>query len=330
MPLLEMKGLTIDFRTLDGVLRAVHGAELTVEPGEIVGLVGESGCGKSQTCLSIPRLIHPSGRVRADLLRLDGVDLTALSEREMRRIRGDKVSMIFQEPMTSLNPCITIGEQLSEPLVLHRGQSWAQARGRVIEVLGQVGIPDPARRVREFPHQLSGGMRQRAMIAMALVCEPRLLIADEPTTALDVTVQAQILTLMRRLRDETRAAVLLVTHNLGVVAQVCDRVTVMYAGRMVESAPVRPLFARPGHPYTRGLMRSVPRLRVASGEVQRLEAIPGTVPGLWEVPPGCPFHPRCGYAEEICRREFPSVREVAHGHTVACHFSDRVREEGAA
>jgi peptide/nickel transport system ATP-binding protein len=330
MPLLEMRGLTVDFRTLDGTLRAVHGADLTVEPGEIVGLVGESGCGKSQTCLAIPRLVHPSGRVHADRLTLEGADLLALSEREMRGIRGNKVSMIFQEPMTSLNPCITIGEQLSEPLVLHRGMSWGQARVRVIEVLGQVGIPDPSRRVREFPHQLSGGMRQRAMIAMALVCEPRLLIADEPTTALDVTVQAQILTLMRRLRDETQAAVLLVTHNLGVVAQVCDRVTVMYAGRMVESAPVHPLFARPAHPYTRGLMRSVPRLRVPAGETHRLEAIPGSVPGLWEIPRGCPFHPRCSFAEAVCSQVFPATTEPAPGHTVACHFAERVLREGAA
>jgi oligopeptide/dipeptide ABC transporter ATP-binding protein len=248
----------------------------------------------------------------------------------MRGIRGNKVSMIFQEPMTSLNPCVTIGEQLSEPLVLHRGLTWHGARDRAIEALGRVGIPDPSRRVREYPHQLSGGMRQRAMIAMALVCEPRLLIADEPTTALDVTVQAQILTLLKRLRDETRAAVLLVTHNLGVVAQVCDRVTVMYAGRMIESAPVQPLFAQPAHPYTKGLMRSVPRLRIVGGGAQRLAAIPGSVPNLWEVPSGCPFHPRCRFAAAICEREFPATTEPLPGHTVACYFAARVLEEGAA
>jgi len=330
MALLEMKSLTVDFRTLDGALRALHGADLTVETGEIVGLVGESGCGKSQTCLSITRLVHPSGLIRAERLTLEDVSLLELSEREMRGIRGNRISMIFQEPMTSLNPCITIGEQLSEPLVLHRGLSWHSARDRVIEVLGKVGIPDPSRRVREYPHQLSGGMRQRAMIAMALVCQPRLLIADEPTTALDVTVQAQILTLMKRLRDETHAAVLLITHNLGVVAQVCDRVTVMYAGRMIESAPVGPLFARPAHPYTKGLMRSVPRLRIRSGEERRLEAIPGTVPNPWEVPSGCPFHPRCGFAEGICQRELPETTEPMDGHTVACHFAARVIEEAVA
>ena len=329
MALLNIEGLTIDFRGLDGVVRALYGVELAVEDGEIVGLVGESGCGKSQTCLAIPRLIHASGTVHADRIEFENEDLQAYSERKMRRLRGNKISMVFQEPMTSLNPCLTIGEQLSEPLVLHRGLSWGQARDEVAQMLGRVGIPDPAQRCREFPHQLSGGMRQRAMIAMALVCEPRLLIADEPTTALDVTVQAQILSLMVRLRDETGAAILLVTHNLGVIAQTCDRVSVMYAGRIVESGTTERIFARPEHPYTRGLMHSVPRLRPPSGAGNRLEAIPGSVPSIAAMPPGCPFHPRCKFADSICAEQLPEYCELGGGHRALCHFAGRL-EEGQA
>lgn len=324
MPLLDIRNLTIDFRTLEGTLRAVYGVDLTVNEGEVVGLVGESGCGKSQTCLSIARLVHPSGVIRADHIVFEGTDLMKVAERGMRSLRGNKISMIFQEPMTSLNPCLTVGEQLSEPLVLHRGMSWQQAEGKVVDTLGRVGVSDASQRYREYPHQLSGGMRQRAMIAMALVCEPRLLLADEPTTALDVTVQAQILRLMLRLRDETGTAIILVTHNLGVVAQACDRVFVMYAGRIVESGTTAHVFANPEHPYTRGLMHSVPRLRPPAGAPARLESIPGTVPSIAAMPTGCPFHPRCRYAQDVCAQTLPNSVELQDGHHSLCHFAGRL------
>ncbi len=328
MPLLQIRNLTIDFRTLEGTLRAVYGVDLSVSEGEVVGLVGESGCGKSQTCLSIPRLIHPSGIIHADEIAFEGRDLTKLGERAMRSLRGNKITMIFQEPMTSLNPCLTVGEQLAEPLVLHRGMDWHAAEDRVVETLGRVGISDARQRYREYPHQLSGGMRQRAMIAMALVCEPRLLLADEPTTALDVTVQAQILRLMLRLRDETGTAIILVTHNLGVVAQSCDRVSVMYAGRIVESGTTAHVFGSPEHPYTRGLMRSVPRLKPPAGAPARLESIPGSVPSIAAMPGGCPFHPRCRYAREICAQALPSLVELEDGHSSLCHFAGKLDSLG--
>ncbi|MBP8953367.1 MAG: ABC transporter ATP-binding protein [Armatimonadetes bacterium] len=329
MALLEIEDLTIDFRSLDGTVRALYGVNLSVEPGEVRGLVGESGCGKSQTCLAIPRLVHPSGTVRAKSIRFDGDELTSWSERRMRSLRGNKISMIFQEPMTSLNPCLTVGEQLSEPLVLHRNSTWGEARERAVEMLSRVGISDAAQRYHEYPHQLSGGMRQRAMIAMALICEPRLLLADEPTTALDVTVQAQILELMKRLRDETGAAILLVTHNLGVVAQICDRVSVMYAGRIAEEGTAREIFAQPDHPYTRGLMHSVPRLRPPEGTPEKLEPIPGSVPNISAMPSGCPFHPRCKYAEDICASLLPDFVETGPGHRALCHFAGQLDEKEA-
>jgi len=328
VPLLEIEDLTIDFQSLDGTVRALYGVDLTVNEGEMVGLVGESGCGKSQTCLAVPGLVHPSGTVRASRILFDGDDLLKYTDRQMRGLRGNEISMIFQEPMTSLNPCLSIGEQLSEPLLLHQGLSWAEARERVIDMLGRVGISDAAQRVREYPHQLSGGMRQRAMIAMALICEPRLLLADEPTTALDVTVQAQILDLMLRLRDETGAAVLLVTHNLGVVAQTCDRVCVMYAGRIVESGTAARIFENPEHPYTRGLMQSVPRLRPPAGAPQKLEAIPGVVPSIAAMPSGCPFHPRCRYAEPLCAETMPAPVELEDGHEALCHFAGQLDAKG--
>ena len=328
MVLLEIHNLTVDFRTLDGVVRAVHGVDLTVDEGEVVGLVGESGCGKSQTCLSVPRLVHASGTIEADAIRMDGEDLQHARERRMRELRGDKMNMIFQEPMTSLNPCLSVGEQVAEPLVLHRDMTWKSATARAAEMLGHVGISDPEQRCREYPHELSGGMRQRAMIAMALICQPTLLIADEPTTALDVTVQAQILDLMLRLRDETGTAILLVTHNLGVVAQACDRVSVMYAGRIVEMGSVERIFASPEHPYTRGLMNSVPRVRPPDGEHGRLQPIHGTVPSLHDMPSGCPFHPRCDYAEAICAREIPELDVMEPGHAARCHFAGRLEARG--
>jgi oligopeptide/dipeptide ABC transporter ATP-binding protein len=326
--LLEIEKLTVDFRTLSGTAPAVRGVDLRVEAGETVGLVGESGCGKSQTCLAIPRLIHPSGTIRAQRMHFEGEDLLAGGERGARRLRGSKIGVVFQEPMSSLNPCMAIGEQLAEPLVLHRGLAWRAAYLRVGEMLAHVGIPEPERRLREYPHQLSGGMRQRAMIAMAMICQPRLLIADEPTTALDVTVQAQILALIRRLRDATGAAVLLVTHNFGVIAQSCDRVSVMYAGVILESGSTEQLLSRPTHSYTRALLQAVPRLRDPLGSGRPLRAVPGAVPSIWEMPDGCAFHPRCESAQQICADELPEMVTVEPGHEVRCHRASPTEGEG--
>jgi peptide/nickel transport system ATP-binding protein len=318
-PLLEIDGLKTHFFTRDGVVRAVDGVSFVVYPGETLAVVGESGCGKSVTSLSVLRLIaSPPGRVVGGRIRFQGRDLLALPEREMRKLRGNDISMIFQEPMTSLNPVLTIGRQIAEALTLHRGLARAEALGRAIEMLRLVDIPEPERRVTEYPHQLSGGMRQRVMIAMALACDPRLLIADEPTTALDVTIQAQILDLMRALKDKTGAAIVLITHDLGVVAEMAQRVVVMYAGRKVEEAPVESLFARPRHPYTRGLLSSIPRLGDAAAGRRRLAEIPGLVPSLREPVAGCLFAPRCAYATERCRREYPPLEEKGGGHSVAC------------
>ena len=325
-PLLEVEGLKTHFFTRDGVVRAVDGVSFSVRAGETLAVVGESGCGKSVTSLSILRLIaSPPGRTVGGSIRFEGRDLLGLSEPEMRQVRGNEISMIFQEPMTSLNPVLTIGRQIAESLVLHRGLSRAAAHARAIEMLALVNIPEPARRVREYPHQMSGGMRQRVMIAMALACSPKLLIADEPTTALDVTIQAQILDLMRGLKEKTGAAIVLITHDLGVVAEMAQRVVVMYAGRKVEEAPVDALFARPRHPYTQGLLRSIPRLgATAGGARNRLEEIRGMVPSMREAIPGCVFAPRCAYATERCRTEYPPLEEKAAGHTVACWEADRI------
>jgi peptide/nickel transport system ATP-binding protein len=324
-PLLEVDRLQTWFFTRDGVVRAVDGVSFSVFPGETLAVVGESGCGKSVTSLSILRLIaSPPGRVVGGRVMFEGRDLLGLSEPEMRELRGNEISMIFQEPMTSLNPVLTVGRQIAEALTLHRGMTRAEALARAVEMLRLVDIPEPERRVGEYPHQLSGGMRQRVMIAMALACNPRLLIADEPTTALDVTIQAQILDLMRALKEKTGAAIVLITHDLGVVAEMAQRVIVMYAGRKVEEAPVELLFARPRHPYTRGLLSSIPRLGEGGASRRRLAEIPGVVPSLREAISGCVFAPRCPYAVERCRREYPPLEEKGAGHAVACWESDRI------
>jgi peptide/nickel transport system ATP-binding protein len=326
-PLLEVEGLRTYFHTRDGVVRAVDGVSFAVYPGETLAVVGESGCGKSVTALSILRLVpSPPARISASKLKFEGVDLLSLSEAEMRKVRGNRISMIFQEPMTSLNPVLTIGRQIAETLTLHRGLSRQDAAAQSVEMLKLVGIAEPVRRVDQYPHQLSGGMRQRVLIAMALACEPKLLIADEPTTALDVTIQAQILDLVRALRAKTGAAIMLITHDLGVVAETAQRVIVMYAGRKAEEAPVEELFARPLHPYTRGLLSSVPRLGTADAR-HELAEIPGVVPSLKENIKGCLFAPRCTFATGRCHSENPPLEQKAPRHFVACWEADRVARE---
>jgi len=320
VPLLRVANLKTHFHTRDGVVRAVDGVSFDVQPGETLAIVGESGCGKSVTSMSILRLLPmPPARFVDGRVEFEGRNLLDLAEPEMRRIRGNAIAMIFQEPMTSLNPVLTIGRQISEALVLHRGLSQADALARATEMLRKVHIPEPERRVKQYPHELSGGMRQRVMIAMALACGPRLLIADEPTTALDVTIQAQILELMRELRDDTGASIILITHDLGVVAEMAHRVVVMYAGHKVEEAPVERLFARPRHPYTRGLLGSMPRLGDSVETTgKRLTEIAGLVPSLKEAIPGCLFAPRCPDASERCRADVPPLEELAPGHWTAC------------
>lgn len=324
MALLEVENLQTHFRTPDGVNRSVDGVSFHVEEGETLAIVGESGCGKSVTSMSLMRLIPaPPGKI-AGSIRFDGRDLLSLSEREMRGIRGNDISMIFQEPMTSLNPVLTIGYQIGETLRLHQGLSAAQAQAKAIEMLTLVGIPEPARRVKSYPHQLSGGMRQRVMIAIALACNPRLLIADEPTTALDVTIQAQILDLMRDLKTRVGAAIVLITHDLGVVAEMAERVMVMYAGRKVEEASVDDLFRTPRHPYTQGLLGAVPRLGSSlSGTQERLAEIPGLVPSLKQRITGCVFAGRCPHADDLCRNIAPGIEAKAPGHFTACHKASR-------
>ena len=325
-PLLEVDDLRTWFFTRDGVVRAVDGVSFHVMPGETLAIVGESGCGKSVTALSVLRLVPaPPGRIVAGTIRFAGRNLLELDEAAMRDVRGNDISMIFQEPMTSLNPVLSIGRQIGETLTLHQGLDKKTALARAVDMLRLVHIPEPERRIEQYPHQLSGGMRQRVMIAMALACNPRLLIADEPTTALDVTIQAQILDLMRELKQKIDAAIVLITHDLGVVAEMAQRVVVMYAGRKAEEAPVGPLFRRPLHPYTKGLLGSVPRLGVASLKAPpRLAEIPGTVPSLLDPLPGCPFTARCTFATEICRREMPAFEEKETGHFAACFHSDQV------
>jgi len=325
-PLLAVEDLKTHFFTRDGIVRAVDGVSFTVARGETLAIVGESGCGKSVTSLSILRLIaSPPGRTVAGRVVFEGRDLLGLSMAQMRRIRGDAISMIFQEPMTSLNPVLTIGRQIAEVLTLHRGLSRERAAGRALDMLKLVHISEGERRAGQYPHELSGGMRQRVMIAMALACEPKLLIADEPTTALDVTIQAQILDLMRELKSRTGTAIVLITHDLGVVAEMAQRVVVMYAGRKVEEATVADLFARPRHPYTRGLLDSMPKLRARTAE-RRLAEIPGTVPSLMEPIAGCTFAPRCALATDRCRGEYPPLEEKAPGHVAACWYAERVGE----
>ncbi|MGQ9695649.1 MAG: ABC transporter ATP-binding protein [Thermodesulfobacteriota bacterium] len=316
--LLKIRNLHTYFFTDEGVAKAVDGVDIELEEKGTLGLVGESGCGKSVTALSIMRLIpDPPGKIVQGEVIFAGVNLLSLTESEMRKVRGRSISMIFQEPMTSLNPVFQIGDQISEVLRLHEGVSKKEAWNRSVEMLRMVGIPSPERRVAEYPHQLSGGMRQRAMIAMALACRPKLMIADEPTTALDVTIQAQILELINRLQKETGMSVILITHNLGVIAETAQKVAVMYAGRIVEYAPVRSLFVTPRHPYTQGLLKSIPRLDEGQARKQRLEAIPGLVPSLLDLPPGCKFSNRCKYVMDKCHEE-PKLREIDPGHFVRC------------
>ena len=327
--ILEVRNLHTQFDTLDGVVRAVDGVSFELKRGETLGIVGESGCGKSVTALSILRLIPTeTGRIASGSIRFEGEELTALSEEAMKRLRGHRISMIFQEPMTSLNPVLTVGTQIAENVVRHLGVPWRAARDRACEMLDLVRIADARRRLDEYPHQLSGGMRQRVMIAMALSCDPQVLIADEPTTALDVTIQAQILDLMLELKERTGTAIVLITHDLGVVAETTQRVVVMYAGRKVEEAPVEVLFEEPLHPYTRGLMQAIPRLDIeadAAGTRPRLQEIPGLVPILTRPIVGCAFAPRCGFATDRCRTEPPPLVDAGAGHTVACWEVERVR-----
>lgn len=322
--LLRIENLTTSFRTDRGVIRAVDRLNLAIRKGEVLGLVGESGCGKSVTSLSIMGLVpSPPGQIESGRLIFKDRDLTQLSNDAMRQVRGNEIAMIFQEPMTSLNPVFTIGDQIMEAIRVHERISGRQARERAERMLGAVSIPDPGKRLQEYPHQLSGGMRQRAMIAMALACRPELLIADEPTTALDVTIQAQIMSLLLSLRDEFGLAILLITHDLGVVAEVADRVAVMYAGRLVEVADSLELFSEPLHPYTRGLLRSVPRIdadtETAGDEKRRLDTIEGMVPSLSDLPPGCAFAPRCPHAADICRESSRmTLRTPSPAHSVRC------------
>jgi peptide/nickel transport system ATP-binding protein len=324
---LEVEGLKTYFFVRQGIVKAVDDVSFSLKAGEKLAIVGESGCGKSMTALSILRLVpDPPGRIVAGSVRLDGNDLLKLPAGEMRKVRGNQISMIFQEPMTSLNPVLSIGDQIGEALMLHQHIARREAFDRAIEMLRVVRIPEPARRAKEYPHQLSGGMRQRAMTAMALACNPKVLLADEPTTALDVTIQAQILDLILELQERLGTAVVLITHDLGVVAETAQRVIVMYGGRKVEEASVDALFERPRHPYTQGLLAAVPRLSALSGEEQhgRLKEIPGIVPALVNLPKGCTFAPRCPHATEICRNEFPPYEAKAPGHMAACWHSGKV------
>ncbi|WP_349741580.1 ABC transporter ATP-binding protein [Roseateles cavernae] len=318
-PLLDIRGLKTHFATDAGWLHAVDGVDLTVQRGETVCVVGESGCGKSVTAMSVLKLLPmPPGRIVAGQILWQGRDLVTLPESEMRRIRAKQIAIVFQEPMTSLNPVYTVGQQIAEVLRLQEGLNRRDAMDRAVEMLRLVNIPTPERRVRDYPHQFSGGMRQRVMIAMALSCNPQLLIADEPTTALDVTIQAQILELLAELKARLGMSILLITHAMGVVAEVAQRVVVMYAGKVIEEATVEQLFANPRHPYTQGLIRSIPRIDLAATHKVRLEAIAGTVPKLINPPEGCRFAPRCQYASGACTQATPALREIAPGHKVAC------------
>ena len=323
MHLLEVKDLHTYFQTREGLVRAVAGVSFHLDQGELMGLVGESGCGKSMTALSIMRLVAPPGKIVAGEILFEGKNLLNFSNAEMRHLRGNDIAMIFQDPMTSLNPVYTVGEQIAEALRLHRGLSRRAARAGAIEAMREVSIPDPALRADDYPHQLSGGMRQRVMIAMALACDPKVLIADEPTTALDVTIQAQVLELLNELRRSRDLAVLLITHDLGVVAEVAERVAVMYTGKIVEESPVAELFARPRHPYTEGLLRSVPRLTAKDVvRTERLQTIEGTVPKPTALPPGCHFEPRCAYRMPRCKEGEIPLYDVMSGVQVRCVLFD--------
>lgn len=320
--LLQIKNLKVYFDTDDGVVKSVDGVDLQIMKGTTLGLVGESGCGKSVTCLAVPGLIPaPPGRIAGGEILYKGKNLLKLSEREMESIRGNDISMIFQEPMTSLNPLFTVGAQIQEAIMLHQGKEEDEARQLTIRILDKVGIPSPSVRINDYPHQMSGGMKQRVMIAMALSCNPELLIADEPTTALDVTIQAQILDLMQSLQDELGMSILLVTHDLGVVANIADHVAIMYASRIVEYGTVEDIFDNPRHPYTLGLFTSVP---VIGKRKENLYVIPGSVPDPLAFPSGCKFWPRCLFAQDICRAEEPLLEVLKEGHKAACHFKNNI------
>jgi oligopeptide/dipeptide ABC transporter ATP-binding protein len=318
-PLLEIRGLRTHFSTDDGIVRAVDGVDITINKGETLCVVGESGCGKTVTAMSILKLIAmPPGRIVSGEIMFAGRDLVPLSSNDLDDIRAKEIGFIFQEPMTSLNPVLSIGEQIAESLRRHEGLSNKEAMARTVEMLKLVQIPNAAGRVHDYPHQFSGGMRQRVMIAMAMSCKPKLLIADEPTTALDVTIQAQILELMQEMKDRLGMSIMLITHAMGVVAETCQRVVVMYAGKVVEEAPVEALFGNPRHPYTQGLIRSIPRVDRAAEHKDRLESIPGSVPSLLNPPTGCRFASRCKFAMDVCVRAMPPLKEVGPGHRVAC------------
>ena len=322
--LLDIQDLRTHFHTDDGVAKAVDGVNYSIKPGETLGVVGESGCGKSVTAMSVMRLIPmPPGEIVSGKILFQGRNLLELSEAEMRKIRGNEISVIFQEPMTSLNPVFKVGQQIGEALILHQKLTKLEAREKTIELLRKVGIPDPAKRVDEYPHQMSGGMKQRVMIAMALACQPKLLLADEPTTALDVTIQAQILDLLKELQESEGMAILMITHDLGVIAECADHVAVMYAGKVVEFAPVVDLFENPKHPYTVGLFRSLPRV---GEEKETLEVIRGNVPNPLEFPSGCKFWPRCPHATDRCKSEEPVLESVGEHHTAACWRIDEIEE----
>ena len=330
--LLEVKNLQTHFPTRAGLVKAVNDVSFYINEGELIGLVGESGCGKSITALSVMRLITPPGKIVAGSIQFKGEELLTASDRRMREIRGDDISMIFQDPMTSLNPVYTVGEQIAEALRLHRKLNKKDAWNGAIEAMKEVSIPDPARRASDYPHQLSGGMRQRVMIAMALACNPELLIADEPTTALDVTIQAQILELLDELRQTRRLAVLLITHDLGVVAEVADRVCVMYTGKIVEESNVDEIFEQPKHPYTQGLLKSVPKLRgIGEAKETRLSTIDGTVPSPTNLPEGCHFAPRCEFRMDVCTKGEIPLYEIGNDVKVRCVLYDETisKKEGS-
>ena len=315
-PILSFQDLKTHFFTGHGVAKAVDGVSMDLGKGETLGIVGESGSGKTVTCLSVLRLVPSPGRIVGGRILFEGRDLAGLAERELQQVRGKQIGMVFQDPMTSLSPFLTIGDQVAEPLLVHDRLSRREARSRAAEILGKVGIPEPASRLSDYPHRFSGGMRQRVMIAMALIGNPKVLIADEPTTALDVTIQAQVLELFRKIKEEFGTAILLITHNLGVVAGMADRVAVMYAGRVVEMAETEELFTNPRHPYTIALLRAVPRLE--HGSRQRLEPIAGTPPDLTRLPAGCSFYDRCPFRQERCREEAPSLAVVGEQHQASC------------
>ncbi|NLX01717.1 MAG: ABC transporter ATP-binding protein [Syntrophomonadaceae bacterium] len=314
--LLELNNLNMSFYTYAGEVQALRGVSFTLEHGEVIGIVGESGSGKSVTSLSIMGLLPPAAKIKAGSINFNGRDLLTLSSSQMQQIRGNEISMVFQDPMTSLNPVYTVGNQIMEPLMQHQHLSRTQAQKKAVEMLALTGIPDPEQRFHQYPHEFSGGMRQRAMIAMALSCQPRLLIADEPTTALDVTIQAQILALMKDLKEHFNTSIIMITHDLGVVAQLCSRILVMYGGTIVEEGSTRDIFHNPRHPYTWGLLQSVPDIRKL--DQGRLIPIDGQPPDLLLPPPGCPFWPRCQYAMHICAETRPQLTEVNPGHTAAC------------